>query len=179
MPLFLLTACITTTVLKNSFQKAPTNPKVFKNRIYFEISSLSQIDTTVIYEEYNSSYFGDKSIKGLVRENYISSDSFYEVYRFYGNGCFSLFHLNKNIKTLTKEMFDPNYTGWRGILYTKENKLTGDLITQVSGVGTIGIIKEIFKFKGDTLFVNEKNNGKHIYIKRKISNEFMNSKAEW
>src|SRR5215204_6090125 len=118
VPVFFLTACIQTSILKNGYQKAPTNPRVYKNRIYFEKSILNQIDTGVIYEEYNTSYYvGDKPVNVLSRLNYQDPNAIYAACRFYGNGCFNLFHLDREKQELAREMFDPVYTGWRGILY--------------------------------------------------------------
>ncbi|WP_207496753.1 hypothetical protein [Aridibaculum aurantiacum] len=180
LPLFLLTACIQTTILKNGYQRAATNPKVYKNRIYFDKSILIQIDTSVIYEEYNTSFYvGDKPINVLSRLNNQDPRTTYAAYRFYGNGCFSLFHLDREKQILSKEMFDPTFTGWRGVLYSQDGKIKGDLITQVSGGGAIGVVSETFQFRGDTLFVHAKNRWDYIFIKRKIPYELLNFHAEW
>lgn len=175
-----MTSCIQTTILKNGYQKVPTNPKVYKNRIYFDNSILNQVDTTVIYEQYNTSfYIGNKPVNVLSRLNYQDPNTFYAVYRFYGNGCFNLFYLDREKRVLTKEMFDPNYTGWRGVLYKHGDKIKGDLITQVSGMGAIGVVTETFQFKGDTVFVHAKDRWDYIFVKRKIPNELLDFQAEW
>ena len=167
-------------MLKDGFQKASANPKVYKNRLYFDKSILNQIDTTVIYEAYNNSfYIGDKPVHVLSRLNYQDPNTFYAVYRFYENGCFSLFYIDREKQVLSKEMFDPDYTGWRGVLYKKGGKIKGDLCTQVSGTGQIGVITETFEFKGDTIFVNAKNKWDYIFIKRKIPGELLTFRATW
>ena len=168
LPLFLVTACRQTSILKNGYQKVPTNPKVYRNRIYFDKSILSQIDTAVLYEEYNTSFYvDDKRVKELSRLNDQNPGTTYAAYRFYGNGCFNLFHLDREKQILTKEMFDPNFTGWRGVLYRQDGKIKGDLLTQVSGMGAIGVVTETFQFKGDTVFVHAKNRWGLYFYKKK------------
>ncbi len=115
----------------------------------------------------------------MARENHQDPNTIYGAYRFYGNGCFNWFALDRNIQTLDREMFDPSFTGWRGIIYKKDDKIKGDLITQVSGMGAVGTITNTFEFNGDTLFIYSKNRLKHIFIKRKIPKELLDFKAEW
>ena len=78
-------------------------------------------------------------------------------------------------------MFDPEFTGWRGVLYSQNGEIKGDLITQVSGMGAIGILKQTFEFRGDTLLIERNGNsfGKRIYIKRKIPIELLKNNAGW
>jgi hypothetical protein len=182
LTLLILAGCARTTVLKNGFSKAPTNPKVFKNKVYFDKSILAQIDTTVIYEEYNTNFYEgfEKQPNALARHNYKNPNTTYGVYRFYGNGCYNLFHLNRNKPELTKEMFDPKYTGWRGVLYKKKNKILGDIFTQVGQMGwQLGKQTDIFTFNGDTLVVELKNVHKYIYIKRHIDSKLLDFNADW
>lgn len=180
--LLVFVGCAPTTVLKNGYSKAPTHPKVFKNKVYFDESILEQIDTTVIYEEYNTNYFEgfEKQPNVLARNNFKNPNSMYGVYRFYGNGCFNLFHLDRNKSELTKEMFDPTYTGWRGVLYKKKNKVVGDIFTQVGQMSwQLGKQTNLFTFKGDTLIVELKNVAKYIYVKRRIDTKLLEHNANW
>ncbi len=180
LPIFLLMSCIKTTILKNGHQKAALNPKVYKNRIFFDKSILSEIDTTVIFEEYNTSfYISGKPVNVFARFNYQDPNTIYGVYRFYGNGCFNYFGLDRDSVTLTKKMFDPTYTGWRGVFYKAKGEIRGDLITQIDQIGSIGTMRVAFEFKGDTLFVKAKGQRERIYIKRKIANELLSFNAEW
>jgi len=179
--ILIFASCAQTTVLKNGYSKAPTNPKVFKNRIYFEKSILTQIDTTAIYEEYNDHYYEGlvKQENVLARHNYKNPNTIYGVYRFYGNGCYSLFHLDRD-KQETKELFDPNYTGWRGVIYSKKNKILGDIFTQIGQMGwQLGKQTDEFTFNGDTLVVELKNVHKYIYIKRHIDQKLLTHNANW
>jgi hypothetical protein len=57
LTILILAGCAQTIVLKNGYSEAPTNPKVFKNKVHFDKSTLAHIDTTVIYEEYNTNYY--------------------------------------------------------------------------------------------------------------------------
>lgn len=171
-----------TAVLKDDFQKVATNPKVYKNRKYFDKNILTQLDTTVIYEEYNTNnYEGLNKLPDILeRFNYRNSNDIYLVYRFYGNGCYNLFYLYKNKPELTKEMFDPLIRGSRGVIYSKKSKTKGDLITQVSGIGTYEKLTELFEIKGDTLVVLTKSsNIKKVYVKRIIPAELLKFTADW
>ena len=177
-----LTGCLKTTTLKNGYQKASVNPKVFKNRIYFEKSIFSQIDTTVIYEQYDDNYYEGfvKQENTLARFNYKNLNTIYAVYRFYGNGNYSLFHLDRNNATLTGEMFNPDFTGWRGVLYVREHKILGDLVTQVGQMSwEIGIEKQEFTVKGDTLFIERKHTQRLVYVKRQVNPELLQQHADW
>ncbi|OQP38900.1 hypothetical protein A4H97_19550 [Niastella yeongjuensis] len=175
-------SCARTTILKDGYSKAPVNPKVFKNRVYFDKSILTQVDTTVIYELYNDNFYVgfEKQPDVLARFNYKDVNTIYGVYRFYGNGCFSLFHLDRKKPELTSQFFDPAYTGWRGVLYKKKNKILGDEFTQV-GPNSWQLGKQIqeFIFNGDTLIVDFKNVHKYTYIKRHIEPKLLEHKADW
>jgi hypothetical protein len=185
--LILLSSCIKTKLLKNGRSRAPLNPKLFKNRIYFEESLLEGIDTKAIYEEYTTDYYTGNNEDGFVKEkdvlarlNYKNPDKFYGVYRFYTNGCYSLFFLNRD-SILTKQMFDPEYHGWRGVVYKKKNKRLGDLFTQVGQMpGQLGIQTQTISIKGDTLVIEE-NIGRfrHLYIKRELPSDLLEHKANW
>jgi hypothetical protein len=182
LTLLILTGCAQTIVLKNGYSKAPKKNKVFKNRAYFDKSILVQIDTTVIYEEYNTNYYVgfEKQPNVLARHNYKNPNSIYGVYRFYGNGCYNLFHLNRNNPELTKEMFDPINSGWRGILYKKKNHFFGDIYTQIGQMEwQLGKQTNLFTFKGDTLVVELNNVHKYIYIKRHIDLKLLEHNADW
>lgn len=177
------TSCVIKTYnLKNGYSKAAIDQKVYQNKKYFEKSILKKIDTLAIYEEYNTTYYsGDKPVNVLARENYENPHTSYGVYKFYGNGNFNLFILDRDKPLLKSEMFDPEYTGWRGVLYSENNMIKGDLITQVTGMGAIGTIKQTFEFYGDTLIVNKKGDRfrNEIYIKRKIPIELLKNNAKW
>lgn len=172
MFILVLTGCIKRTFLNNGHTRVATNIKVYKNKMYFDHSVLTQFDTSAIYEEL---YLGI-----LARNNYNDANNIYGVYRFYGNGNYSLFHLNRDDKILTQEMFDPTYTGWRGVLYKKENKILGDLITQTGQMSwAIGKQTQQFTISGDTLIVEVKNLHKNIYVKRPVYNYLLNHDANW
>jgi hypothetical protein len=173
---------IKTFKLKNGYSKAAINEKVYKNKKYFEKSTLKDIDTQIIYEEYNTTFYnGNKPVNALAREIYENPHTSYGIYKFYDNGNFNLFILNREEPELKSNMFNPEFTGWRGVLYSENGAIKGDLITQVSGMGSIGIIKQTFEFKGDTLLIERIGNsfGKKIYIKRKVPIKLLKNNAEW
>lgn len=173
---------IKTFKLKNGYSRAAINEKVYSNKKYFEKSVLKDINTEIIYEEYNTTFYkGNKPVSVLARKNNENPHTSYGVYKFYKNGNFNLFVLDRNNPELKSNMFDPEFTGWRGVLYSKNNEIKGDLITQVSGMGDIGIIKQTFEFRGDTLLIKEKGKSfrKRIYIKRKIPIDLLKNNAEW
>ncbi|WP_333600369.1 hypothetical protein [Flavobacterium sp.] len=175
-------SCYKTTILKNGHTKAPLNQKVFNNRIYFDPSILEQIDTTAIYEQYDTNFYigYEKQPNILARKNSQNNNHWYDVYRFYKNGNFSLFHLDRLEPELSQNMFNPNYTGWRGVLYKRKNKVLGDMFTQVGQMSwELGIRTTEFKFSGDTLFLEKKNEFRYIYIKRKIDPKLLKHNAEW
>jgi hypothetical protein len=143
---------------------------------------MNQIDTTVIYEEYENNYYEGfvKQDDKLARHNYTNPNKIYSVYRFYGNGNFNEFHLDRDDSILTKQFFDPSYAGWRGILYKKKGEILGDMFTQVGQLSSqLGISTSEFTFKGDTLFVERKNLNKYVFIKRKINKELLDFNANW
>ncbi len=120
--LITLSGCARTVTLENGYSVAPANQRVFKNKSLFSKDLLADIDTTVIYEEFEREpYYGmEKGEPVLARYNYRNVNTSYTVYRFYGNGCYSIFNLNRNDTLLTSQRFNPAYTGWRGVLYTKK-----------------------------------------------------------
>ena len=141
-----------------------------------------QIDTTLIYEEFNNNYYEgfQKQENVLARYNYNNPNTIYDVYRFYGNGCYCIFLLDRNKPVLTKEMFDPNYTGWRGVLYKEKNKIMGDLFTQIGQMSwELGKEKSKFSIKGDTLIVKVKSQPPRIYLKRQIDKKLLEPRADW
>lgn len=175
-------ACAKTILLKNGYTQAPANPNFFKNRILFEQSMLAGIDTTVIYEELEDNYYQglEKQPTMLARHNYKNPNTIYGVYRFYGNGCYNYFSLDRNKPELTSELFDLTNNGWRGVLYTKHNQLKGDLFTQTGQMAwQLGKQKELFTFKDDTLIVELKNVHTSRYIKRHIDPKFLEHRADW
>lgn len=143
---------------------------------------MAAIDTMAIYEAYNTNYYEGlvKQPDTLERLNNSNPNSIYGVFRFYGNGCYSLFHLDRKNPKLTKEQFDPKHCGWRGVLYSKNNHLYGDHFTQVGQMTwQLGKQTSTFTFHGDTLIVFTNKQHKQLYIKRSIDKGLLDHKAEW
>ncbi len=176
-----LAGCVKTLTLKNGYQKAPVSAKVFKNRVYFDPVILKQMDTASIYEQFETDYYEgeEKQPNVLARLNYKDPNTIYGVYRFYSSGQFNLFFLDRNIPDLTTEMFDPNYAGWRGVLYRKK-RVKGDLFTQVGPQSwQLGVQTYNFDFNGDTLIVELPNKTKEYYIKRMMDPHLLKHSAGW
>src|SRR5688572_11090897 len=175
LPLLFLASCIQKTTLKNGRSRVATNPKVYKNRIFFDKSILNGVDTLAIYEEYNTTfYIGDKPVNVLARHNIENPNHHYSVYRFYGNGNFNKFYLDRNNETMNNEMFNPEYNGTRGVLYKKNGEIKGDMFAQINGAGGMGVLTATFKFKDDTLFYfPEISKRKYIFIKRNIDKRLL------
>ena len=167
LSMFLLTSCLRTRLLNDGYTNVATNPKVYKNKKYFDNSVLEKIDTAAIYEEV--------TIKG-----YDDPNTNYGVYRFYSNGRYNLFHLNRDNKILTPDLFDPTINGWRGILYKEDGKIFGDLITQTGEIRwAISRQTQEFLVNGDTLIVTVKNLHSNVYLKRRVPNYLLNHTADW
>lgn len=160
-----------------------TNPKVYANKSKFNKSLLTQIDTLVIYEEFKTIYWEGTeaiSVNIVARKNVRDLYSRFSNYRFYNNGCFNVFILDRQDSILKKRMFNPKYNGLRGVYYKEGDKIKGDYIGKVADSGMKGVIKKEFKFKGDTLFVIDKKEGwNRIYLKRNIPTELLNHNAGW
>ncbi len=171
--------------LSDGITKVAANPKVYSNKSKFKGSMLGLIDTAVIYQECCTIIFLDSSFFGSKKAKYsflsYRGNTFISAYKFYNNGCFNLFIIKPNEERLTKEMIDPGRTGWRGVYYyDKNNRIKTDLITQISGTGTIGKLTEYLEFKADTLFVSEnKANFKRVFLKRRLPKELLVYSGTW
>ena len=97
---------IKTYKLKNGYSKVAIDQKIYQNKKYFEKSILKNIDTLVIYEEYNTTYYsGDKPVNALARENYENVNTIYGVYKFYGSRNFNLFMLDREKPLLESKKY--------------------------------------------------------------------------
>ncbi|WP_306349947.1 hypothetical protein [Flavobacterium sp. '19STA2R22 D10 B1'] len=171
-----------TNTLPNGHTKIAANKKVYASKAKFDTNLLKEIDTTVVYEQYLDRYFmgsGDQKviIKDVARKTTEDNFKFYSVYKFYANGNFNVFTINRD-EVLDKKMLDPNFTGSRGVFYKEGNEIKADLITRVTGMGRIGVVQETFIFKGDTLIVNS-SRGNNKYVKMKLPSNFPLYKADW
>jgi hypothetical protein len=161
--------------------RVPKDPEVYKNKIKFDISLLTIIDTGVIYEEYSTE---KKMLERL--DIFDNTKRRYLAYKFYPNGYFNVFAFDKNNLPSVKE-FDPNYAGMRGIYYQENNRIQYEEFSAIDQVGHIGRIKGTFKISGDTLY-EQMNDRKgidaqsypiKIYIKRNLPPQYFVYKADW
>jgi hypothetical protein len=184
--IILLIGCgIKTTVLQDGTTRVAVNQKVYKNISKFDTSMVTVIDTTVIYEAYNTLYNenGIPVYKKLARltTKIENPDNYYHVYRFYNNGCYNLFILDREKDaSLGKNDFNPDYAGNRGIYFKEDSVFIGNIVVQKNGIGERGIRKELFYFSGDTLFRTIKNSPyTQIFIKRNVPSDYLKWKATW
>jgi len=158
--------------------KVPLDNKVFNHKQ--NLMSISKdIDTLTLYEEFRKSTYisGTKKIEVNLPErlNTVNSQGMYSAYKFYGNGCINLFFFDKN-DSLTKEMLNPKFDGYRGIVFKQDNKLVMMRYVEVGEMGNFGLAKTYFRISGDTLILDEYP---YYFIKRKLPKEWFTYKADW
>jgi hypothetical protein len=122
----LIISCgVKTKYLKNNRTKVPFKNTFFKNKVLFNKSLLSRIDTNAIYieeDQYKSSSDSFKKTEdfkdfGYLKDNYIGA------YKFYSNGNVNYFVLNANYEIIKQNDLDPNFRGSRGVYYLKNNNI--------------------------------------------------------
>jgi hypothetical protein len=172
--ILLLFSCeMKTYTLQNGKTKVPVNPSVYKNKSKFDTSLLKIIDTTVIYERLDD----ERSL--LLRMDTGPETRFYGVYRFYSNGCFNYFTIDRN-QSLDSNSFNPEYRGYRGVYFKEDDRIRSDLFAGSNELGWIGKLPGTLTFKGDTLIVYEKLSMlTEVYIKRKLPQGYLDYNANW
>jgi hypothetical protein len=159
----------------------PKSNAVYKNKSKFTSTLLGIVDTGVVYEEFDPNY------NILTRlDNHIENNNLYRLFRFYPNGCFNRFTINKD-KNLDVIFFDPNYAGYRGVYYADNSKIRYDFFAGIDQRQHTGKITGTLTFSGDTLYVkrddrkglNATDYSTEIYIKRKLPPEYFQYKANW
>lgn len=171
--LLFLSCQMKTYTLQNGKTKVPKKSSVYANKSKFEVSLLSIIDTTVVYEEFDI----DKKI--LLRYDNDITTKFYGIYRFYSDGYFNLFIINRE-DVLDTNSFNPEYRGYRGVYYKEDNQIRYDIFTIINELGHIGKLSGTFKISSDTLLVNrDVNKYPRMYIKRVLPSSFLNHQANW
>lgn len=173
--IILLISCeMKTYLLKDGITKVPIKKDVYENKVKFDKSLLTTIDTGAIYEEF------DTYRNVLKRLDSDSKRSFYGVYRFYANGKFNSFGIDKSVP-LDSKMFNPEYRGYRGVYYLDKNQIRYDLFAPSNELRWIGKLTGTFRFSGDTLYVQRDESPQYInvYIKRELPKEFLQYNANW
>lgn len=176
----LMTACMRVYLLKDGITQVPIDPDVYENKIKFDKSLLDWIDTEAIYEEFDHQY---KVLNRL--DNHIET-SIYATYRFYPDGRFNVFILDREMP-LDSNTFNPEFNGYRGIYYKENGKIRYDYFSSISERGDIGKISGCFKFNGDTLYVkrddikgiNRTIYPVNVYINRQLPLDYLDYKADW
>jgi len=167
-------ACMRIYPLRDGITKVPVKTDVYKNKVKFDKSLLALIDTEAIYEEFDQRY------NVLRRLDTHIETSIYGVYRFYPDGKFNSFGVHRRVP-LDYNTFNPEYCGYRGVYYMEKGQIRYDLFAPSNGLGWISELNGTFRFSGDTLYVIQDVDKRHIdiYIKRELLPEYRNYKALW
>jgi len=159
--------------LQNGITKVPAKSQVYKNKAKFNMSLNALIDTNVVYEEFDLNY------KLLRRLDNHPENSYYGAYKFYPNGYFNYFIIDRDA-SLNENSFNPQYAGYRGVYYLKNVDIGYDLFSTVNQSGWLGKLTGVFFFRGDTLLVHGyQTKDTSIYIKRKLPGQLMNFNVDW
>jgi hypothetical protein len=175
--------------LPDGWTKISLNKKVYKNKLKFASSLTSVIDTNSIYkeccfvQELDSSFFGLNKEK--IYKNYsYRTDDYKSYYRFYSDGFFNHFTMNKKESELKTTNFDPKLTGFRGVYYLDKNGVIKiDLFTQTGQLSayrtSYSNLTQTIKVVGDSLFIKSRGikNSYEIYVKRNTTNEIKQIKG--
>lgn len=163
-----------TYTLQDNITKVPSDTAVYKNKLKFDASLLSIIDTGVVYEQYSVER------NSLYRTDTNFDTEFYGVFRFYSNGCFNSFILMRG-DVLDTNTFSPEFSGYRGVYYKEKNKLRYDLFAESNELRHIGKLTGTFEFSGDTLYTIRDVDKKYVevYIKRKLPMQYLNHTTNW
>jgi len=163
-----------TITLQNGRTKVPAKNNAYKNKMKSDNSLLKIVDINVVYEKFNKHY------NVLQRLDTNVETKVYGVYRFYPNGKFNKFFIDKR-DVFNKNDFNPRYNGYRGVYYWDKNQIRYDLFAESNELGWIGKLTGTFTFSGDTLYVKRDVDKTHIdiYIKRKLPPSYLDHKADW
>jgi hypothetical protein len=158
------------------------NSKFFKNKILFDASLLSLIDTTAIYEEqYSYKTENKNSFDKINNKKEYRGDFWYSIYKFYPNGGVNYFAFEDNY-TIKPEDLNPSYNGYRGVYYQENSLIKMDLYIEIGEAIQWGMSTRILKFEGDTLRVKRIVKASRmvtVYVKKKLPKEYLIYKADW
>jgi hypothetical protein len=174
--LTVLASCgMRTTRLGNNTTRIPKNTSVYKNRAKFNAEVLRYIDTSVVYEEIG--YVDRLNKDSLICYRQEGSHLYCAFYRFYSNGFMNNFNMNADAP-LTPKQFDPAYNGYRGVYYIEKGKIKTEIFGPVNQLYQTGKLEYTVFVKGDTLTVwmHKSEWYPRVYVKRKLSPEYLNYK---
>lgn len=179
---FVVSCGIKTRTLEDRITIVPVKDFSFVNKKFNDDKQLYNIDTNIIYEEFTKETFiglNKFAVNKPERLNTSNKNTFYRAYKFYKNGCVNLFILQKK-DSLTKHLLNPNFIGQRGVFYKDKDKIKLDLfsIKGYSFKTDYGLITSEISISGDTLY-EYRSKVKNIFIKKKLSKEFITFDASW
>jgi hypothetical protein len=169
-------------LLGDNITKVPLDNIIFNHKQ--PLSKISKdIDTLALYEEFTEyDYTSTERIKIDIPErlNIKEPRSVYKAYRFYENGCVNLFFFGKE-DSLTKEKLNPQFSGYRGIIFKLNDQIIIDCYVRMGELGYGGVLRSYVEIKGDTLIITRKRDKLHIeyFIKQKIPKEWLIYKSDW
>lgn len=136
--------CINFTSYTYTLSKQDVIPKKynsFKNKKFNSKNYFNKIDTSMFYKQISTKYSN-----GNLTEK--SNGEFTPLLQFYSNGNIRLINNRKRIDNL--KIYNPDYTGIRGIIYSKYNKYYIDMFVALSP-NRYGFDKSEINFNGDTI----------------------------
>ncbi len=155
--------------------KVPKSNYVFNNKKKFNPIIYKTIDSSYFYILVNS-YWADKNFNKTGE----CGGRVGTVLQFYNNG-------NVREFAISEMSADPEYTGQRGVVYTKNNQIKVDLFSSISD-GDMAILSYKVKIDGNKLYLLETlfspfgNGETHCYLYEKyekIPEDYKQYKADW
>ncbi len=153
--------------------KVPVDTTVFTKRGLFDKSLIQIVDTAVIYEEFSQRY-------GVLQrlDDHIET-SFYDIIRFYGNGCINFFIIDRDMQ-FSPQKLNPRYSGLQGLYYFEKGRIRIQLCGRTDQRGGQGLIYSTVKISGDTLYEKRDNSPfENIYVKRRFPEKFLSYTPYW
>lgn len=139
----LLNSCTAQQTLKDGITTVPPNGYVFKNKKKFTKDILQNINENYLYRlkerYYADSNFNKKSTASLLGAYYL---------QFYANGC---------VRGIDYLQTDTNISGYRGIVYLKNQQIYIDR-AGLSSDRSLKIYTYVLKIEGNKIFLLEKPN---------------------
>lgn len=158
-------------LLQDKITKIPADTTFYKNKTNYNALLNMSIDTTCIYEEY------DTYKKELSRLDTQNPNSWYGVYKFYAGGRVNLFIIDRN-EDVNKQSFNPELKGYRGVYYSKKNKILTDMYVPVTQNRAMGRSTSVLTNAGDTLYLND-GIRQRVYVKNWACKQSLKHRADW
>ncbi len=170
----LLASCIPYRKLDDGIKKIPRNKDFFTKKIRskYDVHPPSGVDL-------NAFYYMDYCILPNGTKEQLYGEIVVSGYIFYMNGAVNRFGVDKDIESLDSLNLDPNYTGYRGVIYEEDGKEKLAMFVQITGYGEYGLMKHLGypKAQGDSLVGSY--GGKIAVYKKHILKPHQIFQADW